>query len=318
MANIVKRVAIYVFEGMSLFHLSVPQAIFSDAIGQENPYFSVQVCSERFGKLMLSGGLNIWVENGIDVLAQADILIFPSWLPEQTPSKELIDIVRNAHKQGKWIVGLCLGSYLLAYSGLLNGKRATSHWRNSADFLTRFPKVDFDTNPLFLVENNLVTSAGSAAAIDCCLHIFKRFYGVKAANQVARVMVSSPSRTGGQNQYIAHPVANRASDERLAKLIDFVLGDLAQSISVEEAASYCSMSIRSFTRHFKAIYGSSFTQWSILAKLNASLELLESSDKSILLISEQTGFSSEQVFRKHFKKRFDTTPQAWRKVFRNQ
>lgn len=113
-------------------------------------------------------------------------------------------------------------------------------------------------------------------------------------------------------------IANRASDERLAKLIDFVLGDLAQSISVEEAASYCSMSIRSFTRHFKAIYGSSFTQWSILAKLNASLELLESSDKSILLISEETGFSSEQVFRKHFKKRFDTTPQAWRKVFRSQ
>ena len=318
-----KQVAIVAFEGISLFHLSVPLAIFVDALAADealaqNRYFEVNVYAENIGNIRAQGGLTIEVTKTINDMHDADIIIVPSWQIDVQPSPLLIESIQQGAAQGKLIVGLCLGAYVLAYAGLLDGKAATSHWKVASDFTHRFPKVHFDSNALYLIEDNIITSAGSAGAIDCCLHIFKRIYGVKIANHVARVMVSSPARMGGQNQYIEQPVVNRPSDERIASLVDTVLADLTLPMSIEQAANFCSMSVRTFTRHFKASFGSSFTKWHIMAKLNASLLLLESTELTITHISEQVGFSSEQIFRKHFKQVFDTTPQSWRKLFRSR
>ncbi|MBQ4810550.1 helix-turn-helix domain-containing protein [Pseudoalteromonas luteoviolacea] len=313
-----KHIAIVAFDEISMFHLSVPLAVFADAIPDCDNYFSTTVCAERKGRVSVSGGLDLFVSHTFDELSNADIIIIPSWPPTKQIDVSLKEHLQHAKANNKLIVGLCLGAYALAYSGLLDGKRATTHWKFSHDFRQRFPDVDLDTNPLFVVHENIITSAGSAAAIDCCLHIVKSVYGVKFANQIARMMVSPPSRTGGQNQFIDSPVVHRPSDTRLAKLVDTFQGDLSTSLSVGQAANLCSMSVRSFTRHFKANYGTSFITWQILMRLNASLELLESSDASIATISETIGFSSEQVFRKHFKAQFDCSPQAWRRLFNNK
>ncbi len=310
-----KEVVIVAFEGISLFHLSVPIAIFGDALLEEKKLFNVRVCSETNGKINSANGLGIDIEDDPSIIHQADIIIIPSWQPEKLPSPSLIELLVDAHKNKKLIVGLCLGAYALAYSGLLKGKNATTHWRYGDDFKTRFPLTSCDINSLYLSENNIITSAGSAAAIDCCLYIVRHCYGVKTSNKIARVMVSSPERSGGQKQYIENPTLEKPRDERIAKLIGFVMQNITYNHTLESAANYCMMSTRSFSRNFKSANGISFTSWLINLRLNNSLELLESTNFSISKISEQIGFSSEQVFRKHFNKKFDTTPTSWRKLF---
>ncbi len=312
-----KEIAIVAYSGISLFHLAVPIAIFNDALAQQAPLFNVKVCAEHPGTITSANGLPINITESNAAIKQADIIIFPSWRPEITPSEEMVKLLQQAHQNGKLIVGLCLGAYALAYAGLLDNKQATSHWKYDSDFINRFPKVKFDSNPLFIETDNIITSAGSAAAIDCCLYMVKRFYGVKIANQVARIMVSAPERSGGQNQYIEQPLLTRASDERLAKLTDHILADLSQSYSLGQVANFCSMSVRSFSRHFKQINGISFITWLANMRLNHSLALLESTNLAITKISELAGFSSEQNFRKHFKQKFDTSPNAWRSLFKS-
>jgi len=311
------NIAIVVYDGISMFHLSVPTAIFKDALPTSSELFDVKICAEHTGKMSFANGLCFYVDNGLSVLEQADLVIFPSWLPETPPSHQLSKLINKIAVQGKVIAGLCLGAYALGYAGVLNDKRATTHWKSSKDFPSRFPHVHFESNPLFIVQDNIITSAGSAAAIDCCLYLVKYFYGVKKANQIARMMVSSPERSGGQNQYIEQPTIERASDERLADLIEHIQAHLADDYSLAWVASYCAMSIRSFSRYFKANQGSSFTLWLNNIRLNRSQELLESTTLSITQVSEQAGFSSEQIFRKHFKQQFDTTPKAWRSLFRS-
>jgi len=312
------NVVIVVYNGVSMFHLSVPTAIFNDAALNNEKLFDVKICAEQKGELSFANGLSFTVEEDFSILHHADVVIFPSWEPETQPSARLIKLIKNLSKSNKIIAGLCLGAYALGHSGLLDKKRATTHWKMSEDFPLKFPLVHFESNPLFIVQDNIITSAGSAAAIDCCLYIVKHSYGIKKANQIARIMVSSPERSGGQNQYIEQPTIERASDERLAKLIELIQTDLTEGYSIKWVSSYCAMSIRSFSRYFKANQGSSFKLWLNNMRLNRSQELLESTTLSITQISEQAGFSSEQIFRKHFKQRFDTTPNAWRNSFRSK
>ncbi len=316
--NTMINVAIVAFEGISLFHLSVPIAIFKDAAPSENALFKIKVCGETTGKIITASGISIDIESDISAIRSADIVIIPSWLPNQTPNKPLLDALKFAHDNNKRIVGLCLGAYALGYAGLLNHKRATTHWKYGDDFQAKFPAIDCDINLLFVEDDNVTTSAGSAAAIDCCLHIVKHYYGVKTANKIARVMVSSPERSGGQNQYIESPTLSRPQDERIAKLIDNVLNNITTPYTLASAADYCMMSVRNFSRSFKATNGISFTAWLINARLKYSQELLESTNLSISQVAHNAGFSSEQNFRKHFNKRYDTSPNKWRSSFKNE
>lgn len=311
------NVAIVVYEGISLFHLSVPIAIFKDAIPSKEPLFNVNICAETPGEITSSNGLCFIVKEEISIIQHADIVIFPSWNPDAPPSKLLIDQMIKTYDSNKFVVGLCIGAYALGYAGLLNGKRATTHWKFGSDFSLKFPQVNFDSNPIFIVDDNIITSAGSAAAIDCCLYIVKHYYGVKKANNIARMMVSSPERSGGQNQYIEQPIIERASDRRMAALIEYILANITDEYRLANVASFCSMSVRSFSRYFKSSNGISFKPWLNNIRLNYSLELLESTNLSITQVSEQAGFSSEQIFRKHFKLRYDTTPKIWRSLFKN-
>ena len=312
------EVAVVAFEGISLFHLSVPLAIFRDAVPSEQKLFNVRVCSQTNRYVHLSDGLSIAIHHDISIIKQSDLIIVPSWLPNQVPSSQLQEQLIEAKKDKKLIVGLCLGAYSLAYSGLLDGLRATTHWKYGDDFKKRFPLLTCDINPLYIVEDNIITSAGSAAAIDCCLHIVKHYYSAKVANQIARVMVSSPERSGGQNQYIENPTIKKPSDARIANLIDLVLENISDNYTLNGAANYCMMSVRSFSQNFKSANGISFNTWLIDARLNYSLELLESTSLSVTEVSEKSGFSSEQIYRKHFFHKYGVAPKAWQKMFKSK
>lgn len=314
------NVAVVAFDGMSMFHLSVPIAIFQDAAQFESQLFNLKVCADfrdstEKHKIKTANRLSFDIEHDISVIDSADIVIVPSWVPKSKPSDRFIAVINQAYRNNKFIVGLCLGAYALAYTGVLDGKKATTHWKYGEDFSSRFPFISCKTNPLYLVEDNVITSAGSAAAIDCCLFIVKHFYGIKIANKIARIMVSSPERAGGQHQYIENPTIEKPNDKRIAKLLESILRDIAKPVTLEQAANNCLMSVRSFSRHFKASNGISFTAWLVNTRLNYSLELLESTSLSITEVSTKSGFSSEQIFRKHFKSRFDSSPKVWRGMF---
>lgn len=310
-------IAIYAFEGISLFHLSVPNAIFADAFdaqGEISPFKLINF-SDNQGSITASNQLKLTIDHDLSVLDKADICIIPSWQPEITPSQQLIEKLQQLNRSGKTIAGLCLGAYVLAYAGLLDDKKATTHWAYSDDFASRFPQVAFDANPLYIHQDNIITSAGTAAAIDSSLYLLKQLVGAKRANQVARLMVAAPERSGGQKQFIQQPIVINSKNQRINHLTQQLLEDLQTPCNLQTAAKRSNMSVRSFSRHFQTHYGKSFIAWLTHARLTFAQQLLESSDLTITQIAEKSGFSSEQNFRKLFKQQFETTPQAWRKLF---
>ena len=305
------------FEGISAFHLSVPCLVFQDVFVDRQAQFELMICSLSTKKLATSSGFEIHLKQDISQLATADIIIIPSWpndLPE--PPASLIHALIQAHKNGAMLVGLCLGAFVVAQTGLLAGKRATTHWAFSEVFSERFPHVEFDGTPLFIEYEDLVTSAGTVAALDCCLHLVRRFCGNEVASHIARIMVTAPFRSGGQQQYIPAPIPLRSGQAtNIHKVIANVELDLGAAHNIDELAQRCAMSRRTFTRHFKLAYGTTFGRWLLNRRLSLSQELLEVDTDTISQIAEAAGFGSESVFRKHFKQAFNVSPSQWRANF---
>lgn len=312
------NIVLFAFEGISAFHLSVPCLVFQDIFVGQNAPFTLTLCSEMNCSFATGSGFSIQINKGLEVIKEADILIIPSWpnhLPD--PSAELITAVQQHHAQGKLLIGLCLGSYVLAYAGVLDGKQATTHWLFAAQFQQQFPAVDFNPNPLFIEQETVITSAGIAASLDCCLHILRSFCGSELANALARKMVTAPFRSGGQQQYIPVPVTKKSPTKTsLSHVINQVEQNLNQPHSIESIAKRCAMSKRNFTRQFKANYGCTFGEWLKNQRLILSQQLLETTQSSVNEISELAGFGSESVFRKHFKSAFHVSPTQWRASFK--
>lgn len=315
--SIPHKVALVAFENISAFHLSVPCLVFQDAFVRQTPRFELEICSLTGPAISTGSGFDVVFAQSLELLDNADIVIIPSWpdtLP--TPPKVLLDKLNAAHQRGATVVGLCLGAFVLAESGLLNGYTATTHWAFADEFATRFPDVNVDSEPLFVDQGQVITSAGIAASIDCCLHIVRRFCGSGVANNIARVMVTAPFRSGGQKQYIPSPVASKPEQvTSLTQIIDQISQTINQPHNLDSVAEKCAMSRRTFTRRFKAAYGCTFTQWLLNQRLKLSQQLLESSHYSITQISELAGFGSESMYRKNFKTAFDVSPSEWRARF---
>lgn len=311
------KVAVIAFEGISAFHLSVPCLVFQDVFIEQQPKFSVSLCSVSGTEFSSGSGFGISIEEGIERARDCDIIVVPSW-PNSLPQvpKALIDELILCHSQGKTIVGLCLGAFVLAEAGLLDGRKATTHWAFSQQFKERFPLVKFDEQPLFIDNESTITSAGTAAALDCCLHIVRKVCGTEVATQLARIMVTAPYRSGGQQQYIPTPIQTKPIQAiSFEGVIQEIEQNLTKSYNLDEVASLCAMSRRTFTRQFKAAYGCSFGEWLLQQRLKLSQRLLESTDYAIHQVAEQAGFGSESVFRKHFKATFNLAPTQWRDKF---
>lgn len=309
-------VAVVITPGFSPFHFSVPCILFGNAM-PDPQLFNVEICAEQPGTVLSDIGLSMNVEHGLERLAVADIVIVPFWHnPDERPAQALLDALTHAWQRGAEVVGLCLGTYVLAYAGLLDHHRAATHWEYERDFSARFPAVHLDSNSLYTCDERLITSAGTAAGIDCCLNIIRQHCGAAVANRVARRMVVPPYREGGQAQFIERPLPENTRDAKINALMDYLRRNLDQPHDLDSLARFVNMSRRTLTRHFLKATGSSLGEWLNAERLQRSQELLETTDNSIESVAAMAGFQSPISFRQSFKARFGVSPSEWRRTFR--
>ncbi len=308
-------VALIAYPHFSPFHFGVPFMIFSSVL-PEQALFDLKIVTPHGTALPAERALSVQPDGGLELVAQADIVVVPGWHDlDSCPEPALVDALRQARQRGAHVVGLCYGAYALAYAGLLDGKRACTHWMGEQDFTRRFPQVQLDMNALYVDDDRLITSAGTGAGLDCCLYLVRKVYGQKIANKVARVMVVPPHREGGQAQFIEQPVAPSTPDARINQLLDHLRQHLNQAHSVDALAQRAAMSRRSFTRHFAKATGMSLGDWLINERLQRTRELLESSSLPVESIADLVGFQTPTSLRQHFKRRNQVSPSEWRRSF---
>ena len=311
------RVAVLAFDGISLFHLSVPGLVF----GIEPPPpglspYAVTHCAEAPGAVHTSQGISINVPQGLAAMRKAEIVIVPSWSePDATPSPAVVAALLKAHRRGAQIVGLCLGAFVLGDAGLLDGRQATTHWAARDVFARRFPAADFRPEVLYVEDDNIVTSAGTAAAIDCCLNLVRQRDGADVANRVARMLVTPPHRQGGQAQFIEQPAPELPSESRLPGVLEWALEHLAEPLSVDVLADAAHMSRRTFTRRFREATGTTVSRWVVNARLARAQQLLETTDLPVERIASEVGFGTALSLRQNFSGQFGTTPSEYRRTF---
>lgn len=311
----IPTVALVLYPQFSIFHLAIPQTVFS-IMPDEIPIFDLKVVSTNGELQHAENRMTVQPDGGLELLELADIVVIPGWHDlNRSPEPNLISALVRAHDRGAMVVGLCYGAYALGYAGLLNEKEAATHWMAEEDFKHRFPTAKLNTNALYVENDRIVTSAGTAAALDCCLYIVRSFYGTKIANKIARILVVPPHREGGQAQFIEQPIPQSTQDAEINRLLDDLRENLDQQYSIEDLAKQLFMSRRTFTRHFNKSTGMSFGKWMVNARLQRSLELLENTTLSIDRVAEMVGFQTPTSFRQHFNQRFQVSPSAWRKTF---
>jgi AraC family transcriptional regulator, transcriptional activator FtrA len=245
----------------------------------------------------------------------ADMIVVPTWPVDTYPIPgQLLESLRTAHQRGARIVGLCLGSFVVAASGLLDGMTAVTHWGYSEKFEQSYPAVKLESDPLYIDHGSVVTSAGSAAALDCCLHLVREDHGAEAAAAVARVLVTAPHRAGGQAQFAAVPPI-ASSDDLLGDVLFVASANIADIGSVADLAELASLNRRSLEREFRDRLGVSPHEWITEQRLQAALRLLEQSEMSVEQVAGHSGFGSAPSLRRHFNTALGTTPTAYRKAF---
>ncbi|KAB1939290.1 transcriptional regulator FtrA [Micromonospora sp. ALFpr18c] len=312
------RVAVLAYPGMSMFETGIVTEVF----GLPRPEFDVDwydlvVCAERPGRVPVVGGASLHTPYGLEELATAQTVIVPG-VPDVTaePSPELVDALRRAHRRGARIMSICSGAFALAGAGLLDGRRATTHWRYAELLARRYPLIAVDPDVLYLDDGELFTSAGSAAGLDLCVHVVRRDHGAAIANAVARRLVIPPHRDGGQAQFVEAPVTTDPADDRIAGSIDWALTHLTEPLSVAQLAGQAHMSPRTYLRHFARATGTSPIRWVIDQRVRASLALLEETDAPVEQIAGAVGFDTPVTYRHHFGRVMLTSPSAYRRAFR--
>ncbi len=313
-----ETIAVIAFDGISPFHLSVPCAVFGEdrrAVGV--PLFELLVCAAESGALRTTAGFSLTAPYGLDDLDKAGIVIVPSWRnPAEEPPATLIQALQRAHGRGARVVGLCLGTYLLAAAGLLDGRPATTHWAWTDDLAQRYPTIEVRPDVLYVDDGDIVTSAGVAAGIDCCLHLLRTLCGAEVAGRVARRMVVPPHRLGGQAQYIEQPVKGASAVDRFAQMLEWVQAHLDRPHTLNSLAARACMSRRTFTRRFRQSTGTTVGTWLLGQRLALAQRLLESTDLSVDRVAQMAGFGSAVSLRQHFNASLKTSPARYRKEFR--
>ncbi|EQM88011.1 MULTISPECIES: GlxA family transcriptional regulator [Stenotrophomonas] len=311
------RVTVLTFEGVSLFQLSVPALAFGVVNAPTDfPPYEVRHCALKPGNIRSDQGLVIEVPDGLWAMYDADIVVVPAWSDPEIPAPtELIEALRRAHDKGAVIVGLCLGAFVLGDAGLLDGREATTHWVARDTFARRFPQTLFRPDVLYVADGNVVTSAGTVAAIDCCLHLVRQRHGADMANHMARVLVTPPHRQGGQAQYIERPVPQIASEDRLPGVLEWAREHLSEPLSVDRLAHVAMMSRRTFTRRFREATGTTFIKWLNAERVARAQQLLETTEMAIERIASESGFRTPLSLRQQFSVQLGTSPSAYKRVF---
>ncbi len=310
------RVAAVVYDNLCVFEFGILVEMF----GLPRPELPVEwyrfgLCSLDPGPLAATAGVRIEARHGLSGLRTADTIAIPGWRDvDEIPPAPLLRALRRAHDRGARIVALCSGAFVLAAAGLLDGRRATTHWRYADAFQRRYPLVRFESNVLYVDEDQVLTSAGSAAGIDLCLHVVRRDYGAEIANLVARRLVVPPHRDGGQAQYVPEPVSLRAPGG-LARVQEWALARLDRPLALEDLAREGNMSVRTLARRFEQETGSTPHRWLTHQRLLAAQRRLETTGDGIDQVARAVGFDSGMTLRHHFRRTFGTTPTAYRRRF---
>ena len=309
-----RTVAVLAYDGISPFHLSVPCLVLGDRHLPPSRY-DVLVCAEQPGSLRTNAGFGVTVDRGLDLMDEADVVVLPSWDPGREASAVLIDAIRRAHARGATVVGLCVGAFLVAASGIADGREVVTHWRWAEQLQARHPELTVRADVLWSDLGDLITSAGTAASLDCCLHLVRTHHGVEVAERLARDIVVAPHRSGSQAQYIPVPVPPDPSDDVIEKAMVWARARLDQPVSLDEWANAVAMSRRTFTRQFRARTGSSGQAWLLRQRLDRARLLLETTDHPIERVAGESGFGSSAALRHHFHAVLGTTPQRHRQEF---
>ncbi|MEU9580389.1 GlxA family transcriptional regulator [Streptomyces chilikensis] len=314
-------VAVAVTDGAATFELAVPCEVFGiDRSDLVDPWYELRLCAAEPGPLRTPSGLTLSTPYGLDDLVEADTVVVAacSRRVQLDPPPGLLAALRTAHARGRRIVSLCSGAYLLAAAGLLDGRRATTHWMSAVDFAHRFPRVAYDPSVLYTEDGTLLTSAGTGAVIDTCLHLVRHDHGSAVANEVARRMVVPPHREGGQRQYAA-PLPPRARrEEGLGPVLDWARRRLHEPLTVAGLAREAHLSERTFARRFRDTLGTTPLQWILQERVRLAQELLETTDDPVESVARRTGFGNAANLRRHFGRLTTVSPRTYRHVFRHR
>ncbi|MFG2988732.1 GlxA family transcriptional regulator [Streptomyces sp. NPDC048257] len=310
-----RRVAIVVQPGIRGFDLAVITEVWGpDRSRAGVPGFELRRCALESGPIPLPGGLTLAPDRGLDWLATADLVVVPALAEPADPTPgPVLAALREAHARGVPVAALCAGAFILAEAGLLEGRRAVTHWWLAPQLAARYPGIVVEDAPLYVEDGGLWTSAGVASGIDLCLHLVREAHGAEAAAAIARSMVTGPFRTGDHAQYLDRPVpaADRTA-EALAAVRERALRSLHEPLSVATMAGWAGMSPRSFARHFAAATGTTPHRWLLGHRLDAARKLLERTDHPVPEVARRAGFASEVTFRQHFTSYVGLGPRAYR------
>ncbi len=284
-------VAVLLFSGGPIFESSIPLSVFGiDRQDAGVPRYRLLVCAGEDGPLRTTGGLELTAPYGLDAISRAGTVVVPAWRSiTSPPPPEALEALRRAHEEGARIVGLCTGAFVLAAAGLLDGRPATTHWMYAPTLAKRYPSVHVDPRELFVDDGDVLTSAGTAAGIDLCLHIVRTDHGTEAAGALARRLVVPPRRTGGQERYLDRSLPEEIGADPLAEVVAWALEHLHEQFDVETLAARAYMSRRTFDRRFRSLTGSAPLQWLITQRVLQAQRLLETSDYSVDEVAGRCG-----------------------------
>jgi AraC family transcriptional regulator, transcriptional activator FtrA len=311
-------VAVLAYDGLCTFEFGVAYEIFGlnrPEMGQG--WYRYRLVAIEQGKLRVAGGLSVEADGDLGLLDHAELIIVPGWRGKDAPVPlALVMALQAAHERGARLASLCSGVFVLAATGLLDGQRATTHWRYTDALAARHPAIRIEPDVLYVDNGSILTAAGSAAGIDLCLHIVRRDFGPEAANSVARRLVVPPHRDGGQAQYIEQPVPVSYESQRLGALIDWMRGNIAKEQPLPTLAARAGMSLRTFQRRFEEMTGLAPGAWIIRERVNRAREVLEGCPElSVQAVADLCGLRAPETLRLHFRNLTGVTPATYRQRF---
>jgi len=311
----IRTVAVPVLDEVLPFELGVLCEVFGTPRPDdpELPSFTFQLCSDQPGTVRTVSGFSVVVDHGWEVLESADLIAVPAMRLAGAVPSELLAGLTAANRRGAWLLSVCNGAFLLAAAGVLDGRDCTTHWMHADELRSLVPTARVNADVLYVEDGNVLTSAGTAAGLDASLHLIRKEFGTRVANRLARRMVMPPHREGGQRQYVDQPVPCEV--DTLAETLVWMLGHLADDLTVYQLAERAHLSSRTFARRFRSETGTTPHHWLTEQRVLHAQRLLEETTQPVEAVADLVGFGSAAVLRHHFARRVGTTPQAYRRTF---
>ncbi len=309
------RIALLCLEPVVAFDLSTPAEAFSLAWNEDGPLYETTTCAVHAGPVATTSGFAIEAVADLSAVEKADTVLVPGYRGLEPPPAQALDALRAAAARGARVASICTGAFALAHAGLLDGRRATTHWFAAPELARRFPEIEVDPDALYVEDGRVVTSAGLSAGIDLCLHLIRSDHGERIGSQVARVMVAAPHRDGGQAQFIQRPLPPVLAGDSLEPVRRWALDHLGEPLDVATLADHAGVSPRTFARRFVAETGTTPLKWLHAQRVLEARRLLEHTDLPVEHVASEAGFGSAPSLREHFRRATATTPTAYRRTF---